>query len=249
MNVHVMERLVKWLRASEGPVPYLYVDNGYKDKKTGEVKGRLVTVGIGFMIDPIRTYLGEFRGKFQFANGTVADDPAIIKEFDRVADLGKNQGVFGHLNFKPSAQLFLTEAGMAEMLKDKLAQKERALKVLGSVKEFYKEFDKFPPDAQMGCVSRAFGRISDDTPRDKAFNRSVQAQDWRSAALNCVWRDWTAEKNGGHQLMFENAQAYVDAGQDGVDLPFFPGRFSVEAGTMVLQTDDPRGHPYKQDIW
>ena len=61
MNVHVHERLWKWLYASEGAVSYMYLD------KLG-----LVTVGIGFMIDPIDQHIGEWGNSFVKANGAKA---------------------------------------------------------------------------------------------------------------------------------------------------------------------------------
>jgi len=229
MNVYVYDRLWRWLYATEGPVPYMYLD---------EVG--LVTVGIGFMIDPIKDYLGQWGRSFVKKDGTAASPDEVTAEFNRVKAMKDKKGA--HLNFKPDAQLFLPDAAIKPRVLSILRTKEDALKT-GWRNDFFAQFTTFPPDAQMGVLSTAYGPFGNSTAAEIAFNNACKAQDWAAAADSGRWAGWRLEKVAGHKLMFRNAQAAKDMG-DTNPQPAFPGTLSAD----YYEIDDTI-KPYGQNIW
>jgi hypothetical protein len=233
MNVYVHERLYHWLYASEGPVPFMYLD---------KANPRLVTVGIGFMIDPIEDYLGKWGSAFfkDRACVTPASPEDVKTEYYRVKPL---TGLGGWQDFEPGAQLFMPARAMKPEVLRLLGVKERAVKTC-PWKECYADFDSFPPDAQMGILSTAYGPWLNNTPAQKAFHLACKAQDWHAAAESGYWDGWTDEKRRGHKLMFENAQAAKDSGDQNPQ-PAFPGMLKTDGSYEI----DDQIKPYRQDIW
>jgi hypothetical protein len=233
MNAYVYERLYHWLYATEGNVPYMYLDS------LG-----LVTVGIGFMIDPIEKYIDVWGGRFRKADGRAATRDDVLAEAHRLKepDMQKLKGA--HLNFKDGAQVFLLASAVKPGVTEKLRDKERALKS-APFNEFFANFDDFPPDAQMGLLSTAYGFLRDKTPEEQAFNRACKGLDWHGAAQSGRWTGWRPEKQRGHQLMFENAQVEKDRGYLTNSMPAFPG--TLFADGSYDREDHIR--PYGQDIW
>jgi hypothetical protein len=229
MNVHVHERLWKWLYASEGAVSYMYLD------KLG-----LVTVGIGFMIDPIDQHIGEWGNSFVKANGAKATPSEVRAEFVRVKKKMEDKG--SHLKFKADAQLFLPAEAMKPRVLKTLKEKEALVKS-GWSSTLFADFDSFPPDAQMGVLSTAYGWWENRTPEQKAFSDACNKQNWAAAATSGRWDGWEPPKIKGHKLMFANAQAAKDKG-DNNPHPAFPGSL----GADVYEIDD-QVRPYRQDIW
>jgi hypothetical protein len=233
MNVFVHERLYHWLYASEGPVPFMYLDFH---------NPRLVTVGIGFMIDPIEDYIGKWGKSFykEQAGTTLATPKEVEDEFHRVkgrTDLG------AWPDFAADAKLFMPDAAMKPEVLRILAAKEAAVKAC-PWKDCYAAFDDFPPDAQMGILSTAYGLWSNSTPAQKAFHLACKAQDWHAAAESGYWDGWREEKRRGHKLMFENAQAAKDSG-DLNPQPAFPGMLQADGSYEI----DDQIKPYRQNIW
>jgi hypothetical protein len=232
MNVHVYERLFRWFYATEGPVPYMYLD------KLG-----LVTVGIGFMIEGNDGKIQpQWLGAFLTKEGRPADPEDVAKEFTHIkADLQDLRGK--HLNFKPTAKFFMPASAMKPTVLSILKMKEAALKTAGWMKECYKDFDTFPPDAQMGCLSTAYGGMYNKTAAQQAYNQACKDQRWTDAADSGYWDGWNADKIAGHKLMFRNAQVVKDT-KDTNPQPAFPGTLSADS----YEIDD-RIQPYGQNIW
>jgi hypothetical protein len=147
-----------------------------------------------------------------------------------------------HLNFKPDAKLFLPAAAMKPTLLKILRQKEAALKT-GWRKDFFEQFETFPPDAQMGVLSTAYGGLGNSTPAEIAFNNACKIQDWTTAADSGRWNGWMPEKIAGHKLMFRNAQATRDMG-DTNPQPAFPGTLNADGYEL-----DDTIKPFGQDLW
>ncbi len=74
-HAQVYDRLWSWLCCSEGAVPHMYLDE----------KG-LVTVGIGFMIEPLENFRAEFGSAFRKRDGTPASWDEVKKEFRRLKE-------------------------------------------------------------------------------------------------------------------------------------------------------------------
>ena len=232
MNVHVYERLWHWLYASEGAVPYMYLD------KVG-----LVTIGIGFMIETKDHHINpQWLNSFRNANGTSAAPDKVAAEFDRVKGLTALQGA--HLNFKPTATVFMPDSAMKPTVLGILRQKETALKTVDWMKDFYQDFDFFPPDAQMGCLSTAYGGMYNTKPAHQAFNQACKDQRWADAAESHYWDGWEPPKIAGHKLMFRNAQVVKDT-RDSNPQPAFPGLLAADGSYEI----DDQIRPYRQDIW
>lgn len=229
MNVHVYERLFHWLYATEGPVPYMYLDS------LG-----LVTVGIGFMIDPIEKYIGQWGNSFLKKDGVRATPTEVTAEFRRVKILQNLKGY--HPNFEPDAQLFMPGPAMKPRLLEMVRSKESAV-TSGWSADFYSDFDSFPPDAQMGVLSTAYGWWANKKPAEQAFNLACKQKDWKAAAESGRWDNWKPEKIRGHQLMFNNAQVAKDTG-DTNPIPAFPGTLKAD----IYEVDDTI-KPYRQNIW
>jgi len=186
MNVFVYDRLFNWLYASEGPVRFMYLD------KLG-----LVTVGIGFMIDPIDKYIGEWGNSFKKKDGTPASPDEVTAEFNRVKSMQTQKGAWK--NFEPDAELFLPAPAMKPTVLKILRQKENALQTDWR-KQFFEKFDSFPPDAQMGVLSTAYGGMYNSTPAQIAFNTACKNQEWATAAESGRWDGLGAAKNRGPQI-------------------------------------------------
>jgi|ERR1700722_1637346 GH24 family phage-related lysozyme (muramidase) len=229
MNVHVYDRLWNWLYATEGPVPYMYLDG------LG-----LVTVGIGFMIDPIADYINQWGRSFVKNDGTAAGPEEVKTEFNRVKLMQDKKGA--HLNFKAGAQLTLPASAMKPTLLNILRQKEAALKT-GWRNDFFSDFENFPPDAQMGVLSTAYGSLGNKSLAEVAFNNACKNQDWAAAANSGRWDGWRPEKIIGHKLMFNNAQAAKDTRDDNPQ-PAFPGTLTASG----YEIDDAI-KPFRQNIW
>jgi hypothetical protein len=254
MNIHVYERLYHWLYASEGLVPHMYLDSL-----------SLVTVGIGFMMEHHRGVLDtEWENRFVFSKGVEnhSSDPQfpdgprfpgrrpgeqaspadVRKEF---SDIKKLTNLKGHWTlFTPFAELQLApNVDVKATVKSKLKEKEDAVKSK-DWEVFYRNFDSFPPDAQMGILSTAYGSWANTSPQQNAFHSACQAQDWHAAAESGYWNGWLKEKRNGHKLMFENAQAAKDS-NDKSDQPAFPGRLSTDGDYEI----DDQIRPYGQNIW
>ncbi len=109
---------------------------------------------------------------------------------------------------------------------------------------FYRDFDNFPPDAQMGVLSTAYTAMRNEQPRHKAFHEACRDERWKDAAESGYWSGWHLDKIKGHQLMFRNAQVAKDTG-DTNPTPTFPGTL---ISATYIEIDDTI-KPYKQDIW
>lgn len=229
MNAYVYERLWRWFYATEGPVPYMYLDS----------RG-LVTVGIGFMIDPIEDYIKQWGKSFTKQDGTAAIPDEVTTEFNRVKKMMDKKGA--HLNFKPGAQLFLPAGAMKPTVLSILRSKENALKTDWR-NTFFSQFETFPPDAQMGVLSTAYGSFGNRTTAEVAFNNACKTQDWAAAADSGRWDGWRPEKIAGHKLMFKNAQVAKDT-KDTNPHPAFPGTLNADG----YEIDDTI-RPYNQNIW
>ena len=225
----VYDRLWHWLFATEGPVPHMYLDN------VG-----LVTVGVGFMIEPIANFKSEYGSAFRKRDGTPASWPEVEKEFVSIKEKQELKGSWR--NFTPIAQLFLPSTVFKPKVVSILKGKERALRS-GWQATYYGDFDSFPPDAQMGILSTSYGGMYNSKPVHHAFHTACRDQRWNDAAASGYWGGWMAEKIKGHQLMFRNAQVAKDT-SDTNPTPAFPGTLTAD----IYEIDDTI-RPFGQDTW
>jgi hypothetical protein len=208
MDSKVLTELMKFTHAVEGPIRWMYLDDPH-DAAGNHIPPRRVTVGSGFMIDPIESYVDQYVGQFKDKNTSVpASRQAIIDEFNSV---NGQSGIFGWRNFEAITQLRLTDEFIQKKAIEIAKSKEHALKYDPRVSRYFTNFETFPPDAQLACVSRAYGRIEDPGSSITARNyyEAIGAQDWLKASDNVAVKGWFGSKNNDHQIMFLNADTAV----------------------------------------
>jgi hypothetical protein len=204
MHPFVLPALLKFTGVEEGAIRWMYLDNPID--KSGKLVGpRLVTVGIGFMIEPILSYVDQYTGAFTDKDsGHVVGRQAIIDEFNSVKT---RTDLVGWPKFEKVTQLRLNQSFIEDKAKRLLLEKEGALKTDPRVSNYFGNFENFPLDAQLACVSRAYGRIEmpSSSTKAQAYYDAILAEDWFKAADNCAVIGWYVPKNQAHETMFCNA--------------------------------------------
>ncbi len=206
MHASVLSKWHEFSEPLEGRVHWLYVD----------VK-RLLTAGVGNLADPVSLAL---QMPWSLPDGSPASKEEVVKQWHAVkveaARLSK-------LHFKYAKSLTtirLTDDAIDGFVAKRLATTEKSLK------KAYPDWDSFPADAQLGCLSMAWA-VGDGFPAIfKNFTRFVLVQDWRNAKLCCKIKDGLSTptktddnpgivpRNKNNELCFENAAAVIERGLD-----------------------------------
>jgi len=189
----------------EGVVSFMYQD----------VKG-LITIGMGNLIDPIGAALGlpfRKRNKKGVANpGTPATRAEIEAEWKLIKskpELAKK----GHRACDPLCTLELDAAAIDRLIAAKLSSNESFLKH----QPWFKDFDRWPADAQMGLLSMAWAMGPGFGAKWPRFRSACQRQDFAdtkdSAAENCKMSEagnpGVIPRNRADKKLFENAAAVI----------------------------------------
>jgi hypothetical protein len=192
--------LAKWHQFSEpleGRVHSMYLD----------IKG-LVTTGVGNLIDSV-TEAQKLPWKHADARLASKDEVAAAwRELKSRQDLSR-------LHWKYAASLNdlrLTDADIDALVESKLHSNERELR------KAYPNWDDFPADAQLGCLSMAWA-VGPGFPRIFAnFSRYAVQQDWGNAKLcatiKTAGNPGVIPRNENNEICFGNAAIVVQYALD-----------------------------------
>lgn len=192
------DTFAEWLANTErleGKVPWCYLD----------VKG-LVTVGVGNLIDdPGRPGGWALALRCPFvrnSDGQPANDLEIIEEWKRVKgqpDLAR----LGHRAAKAFTRLHLTDEGIAQIVRSKLAQNENFLRVR------FTEYDTWPQTViqAVNALAWACGAAF----RFPKLEDALRERDWSTCAKECHidahGNPGVVPRNAWMQELFERAAA------------------------------------------
>jgi GH24 family phage-related lysozyme (muramidase) len=185
----------------EGVVKFMYLD----------IKG-LVTIGVGNLIDPIGAALAlpfKFKG-----TGMPASRADIEAEWNLLK--GKPElAQKGHRACAPLTKLELDDATIDKLVSTRLQQNEAFLKK----QKPFKEFDKWPADAQLALLSMAWAMGPGFAGGWPKFSAACEKMDFDAAAENCQMSEagnpGVAPRNRADKLLFQNAAAVIAGEADG----------------------------------
>ena len=204
MHASVAQQWEPLNRPMEGRVPFMYLD-----------RKRLVTIGVGNLIDPMAAALTPdlpFRWKAS-APGGRAGRPAtrdeVIHEWKHVkshTELASHGGGA----FAKVTQLELTNDAIDRLVMRKLLSNETVLKS----RTPFARFDDWPADAQFALLSMSWAL--GPAFRFPTFQKACEASDFDTAADECSIADGkvdaaVARRNRMNRQMFQNAAAVMDA--------------------------------------
>jgi len=167
----------------EGTVPNMYLDR----------KG-LVTIGIGFLIDPLPSNLPLIRK----ADNKVASRAEIEIEYKTVRAAKKLKGYSGR--FGAITTLKLTSESMKAIFDRKVDSFERQI-----LHEF-PDYGSWPEDAQIGLLSMVYALgIGGVVKKFKEFTAALKRKDFQTAAEQCHIRTPRPYRNAFNKECFEKA--------------------------------------------
>lgn len=185
----------------EGRLPFMYLD-----------MRNLVTTGMGNLIEPRGT--AEALPWYDQNTG----DTSSIDEIDAAWDLVKSRTDLSHLGggaFKNVTSLRLTEPAIDDLIFSKLYEMESFLER----RPPFRNFQKWPADAQLGLLSMAWGMgPAFNFPRFQAF---VSEGRWAEAATECRFSPDVGTikiRNDRNQQLFRNAALVIEVGLDPSEL-------------------------------
>jgi GH24 family phage-related lysozyme (muramidase) len=165
MHHSVLDSWSAFSEPLEGRVAHLYAD----------VKGFL-TAGVGNLADGVS--LAQ-QMPWRMPSGDLATKAEIAKQWRAVKD---HSVYLSKRHYKYAADystMRLTEADIDTFVAQRLARTERTLQ------KYFHEWDAYPADAQLGCLSMAWA-VGDGYPAIfKNFTRAANAGDWLGARASC----------------------------------------------------------------
>ena len=207
----------------EGSIPYMYLD----------VKG-LVTVGVGNLVDPVELATAL---PFRFKNKPGIAAPGKLSTRDQIAaewqklkndtSLAKK----GHLACAPVTDLELDDNAINSLIAQRLAGNEGFLKRQPA----FKDFDKWPADAQLALLSMAWAMGPGGFAGFPHFSAACQRMDFKTAAaeskLSEAGNPGVIPRNRANVLLLSNAASVIAPGS-GLDLAtlYYPKQLSRAAG-------------------
>jgi len=191
----------------EGVVKYMYLD----------IKG-LVTVGVGNLIDPVSAALSlpfRYKNKPGVKNAgqlaTKADIEAEWKLLKGKPELAQK----GHRACEPLTNLELDDMAINTLIDKRLTQNESFLKR----QKAFKDFDKWPADAQLGLLSMAWAMGPGFSSSWPKFSAACEKMDFDAAAENCKMSEsgnpGVIPRNKANKRLFQNAAAVLAGEADG----------------------------------
>jgi GH24 family phage-related lysozyme (muramidase) len=189
MYKSVIQVFPKFSSQLEGNVPYMYQD----------IKG-LVTVGIGFLIEPVILAL-KLPFYFRDHDGK-ASEREILLDWRNIK-LNRTLKLRGYKEAGKYAKLYLKEVDINDVLKQKMLANEEILK------EYFPHWDIFPADAQLGLMSMAWAMGPHFAVKFPKFRDHVNFEYWSEAAKECLMRTTgnpgLIPRNKINKILFENA--------------------------------------------
>jgi hypothetical protein len=178
-----------------------------------DIKG-LVTVGVGNLIDPVgqaKELPFRWKNKPGLKNpGMPASKADIEAEWKKIKD-DPTLALKGHRACEGITNLELSGEAIDALIAKRLQENETYL-----IKQAnFKNFDKWPADAQMAVLSMAWAMGPGGPPQFKTMAAACEKLDFDKAAANCrideTGNPGIVPRNRADKLLFENAAAVVAA--------------------------------------
>jgi|LGOV01.1.fsa_nt_gb hypothetical protein len=208
MHASVRHKLPEFLTLYEGKYHHMYLD----------VKG-LVTIGIGFLIDPVDEAL---KLQYKTKGGGMAGQAEVKAEWTKVKarkDLIKKGGPA----FASITTLELSDQGIRTMFVKKSEAAAKWYVNNAAAKMYYGAFDSWPADAQMALLGIAWGIAPIPQFGWRALPEACKREDWMKAADECRIKGAPEGRNRGHKLMFQNAH-YVKENKSDIRKLWWPSQ-------------------------
>lgn len=202
MHPQVRDKLYELLRVQEGEIPFMYLDLSVNPRRGR----RLVTVGIGCMIDPMPDYVPPLEWTHK-VGGRRATPEEVRAEWRHVSGMqdhapGQNGWAFqGVTNWR------LHQQGILAIFRRKFD--DLARDVPGSCSEL-RDINNFPPDAQLAIMTHAWGFGPAPLAEHPNVRRACGARDWFAAARAVGWQRAARTRIKELRVMFNNAAAVED---------------------------------------
>ena len=208
MHKSVRQKLPEFLKRYEGKYNHMYLD-----------KKGLVTIGIGFLIDPVDEAL---KLQYRTKGGGTVGNAEVKAEWEKVKER-KDLINKGGPAFASITTLELSDQGIRTLF---IKKSEAAAKwyVNNAVaKKYYGEFNSWPADAQMALLGIAWGIAPIPQFGWRALPEACKREDWMKAAEECRIKDAPVGRNRGHKLMFQNAY-YVRENKSDISKLWWPSQ-------------------------
>jgi hypothetical protein len=212
LRANVRQALYNYFVEFEGPIPHMYLDSR-----------TLVTVGLGFKIDPYLDALRLGLHNWTRDDGGPVTEPAFHEEWDLVKEPYRPRPTGWRKVFR------LSPGAMRALFDSKINENQRMLKSVYGAEAWH----GFPADAQMGMLVHTWlvpaAEVLRTTWHD--FCEACRRQDWRTAGPESLWR----ELREGHQprqhqrrwanlRMFDNAAVVKEVNDMGRTFRMDPGQ-------------------------
>jgi len=197
VRVSVSSAWYQYIRKHEGEVAYMYLD-----------KKGLVTVGVGNLIDPMRTALDlpfEYKStnKLKRPAGQRATPAEIESEWKHIKNHPNRtqMALDGHKSCRDETNLELSTLGRQRLFSSKSSSNEQTLM------QTFSSWVSFPADAQLALMAMAWGLganagISKKFPR---FTAACSKMDFDAAVADCTIKTWRPERNTASRRLLANA--------------------------------------------
>jgi len=181
MRAAVVQEFVAFSTQYEGAVDFMYLD----------VKG-LVTTGVGDLIEPI-TLAQKLPWTCSY---TRAATPSEVTAGWHAVKARQDLTQHGGMAYKNVCDLRLSQAAIADLVKQRLADNEAQLK------HYLPGWDSFCADAQLGIMSMAWA-VGSNFPRVfPSFTRAANAGNWLTAAAQSHISDGAVARNEANYYLF-----------------------------------------------
>ena len=198
MKQQVLDHYHEYSEPLEGRVHSMYLD----------ILG-LVTTGVGNLID---TPEAAAQLPWKHADGRVATRVEVgdaWRELKSRKDLAKM-----HWKFAAALNdLRLSDVDIDALVRSKLMANEAYIRG-----HYFPDWDNFPADAQLGCMSMAWAVGPGFPAKFGNFTNRVLAGDWHGAAACCTIREdgnpGVVPRNKANRVCFENAAVVVTGSLD-----------------------------------
>jgi hypothetical protein len=203
MHAQVREKLYELLRTQEGMINFMYLDLSVNPRRGR----RLVTVGIGCMIDPMPDYVTRLEWTHKRETGRRATAAEIRQEWTTVSGMQSHCPGQNGWAFQASTTWRLSQGGIDEIFRQKYRDLVRD--VPGSCPEL-NAIDSFPPDAQLAIMVHAWGFGPAPLSGHPGVRRACGTRDWPAAAAAVGWDRVARTRLKELRVMFGNAAAVDD---------------------------------------
>lgn len=193
----------KILAGHEGVMRHMYLD---KD-------GR-VTTAIGNLIEPKDKAYG-FKWR-RISDGQSAPQPVIDDEWKQIKARQEFKSKGGGF-YRQFATILLDDSEVEAIFANRASSFENSLKTSPHLKPYFKDFDGFPSDAQIGTLFWCWATGGGTPSQFPFFKKACQGRNWEEAARQCLWKDMDTQARTILPQLFNNAANLEEAQRQGQD--------------------------------